>query len=73
MIEVEAMMPGILLNQIHDSLMVEVPKPSNIVVVDSVKAIMTSTFEQEFGLPFKADAKLFADDVSKARKGLVPV
>jgi DNA polymerase I-like protein with 3'-5' exonuclease and polymerase domains len=60
MVEVEREVPGCLLLQVHDSLVCEFPI---LLAADSTRAvssIMTGTFEREFGVPFRADAKVWA-------------
>lgn len=64
MVEIEAQIPGVMLLQIHDSVIPEVPEGDPHLVVDRIKSILVEVFEAEFKAPFKADAKPW--------KGLTP-
>ena len=74
-VEVEHRYPGYLLNEIHDSLMLEVPIGDEW-VVDSIAALMIDELEKLFGgwdddhpIPWKVDAKLWgAEDEPRGPK-----
>lgn len=57
MVKIDKHLPGVMLIQVHDSIIIEIPEEGSLDVVKSVQSIMETTFEQEFGLPFKADRK----------------
>lgn len=54
MIEVEREFPGVLLLQVHDSLLLETDDDE---LPEKVASIMTTTFERTFHLPFIAEIK----------------
>jgi len=64
-VEVEFAHPGILLNEIHDSMMLEIPQERATEVVDQVSKLMIAVLEGYFGgwlhhpIPWKVDAKLW--------------
>lgn len=53
--------PGLILLQVHDSLVLEPPVNEAQHVVKDVKDIVSSTFENLFHAPFKCDAKPWGD------------
>lgn len=57
MIEVERRWPGVLLMQIHDSLLVEVPAEGGGRVLRGVRDTMQATFERYFRTRFVVDVK----------------
>lgn len=57
MIQIEAEIPDVLLLQIHDSTILELPEGGAEPIVERVKRIMVDIFEAEFQAPFRADAK----------------
>ena len=57
MIEVEKQIPGVLLLQIHDSMVLEVPADEATEIVTRAKQILTDTFGKQFGIEFRADDK----------------
>lgn len=60
MIEVQVQHgPGLMLLQIHDSLVLEPKIELEQEKVDSVKSIMSNVFEGHFGVPFRVDSKPF--------------
>lgn len=60
MVGVEKQWPGMLLLQIHDSIVLEVPDDRADVVLD-IADYMASVFADAFGLPFKTDYKKWGD------------
>jgi DNA polymerase I-like protein with 3'-5' exonuclease and polymerase domains len=60
MIEVETRFPDILLLQIHDSMVIEVPDAVAQSVVIQVRDTLTQIFESMFNIEFKADYKQWA-------------
>lgn len=67
MLEVEHCWPGVLINQVHDSIWLEVPAEHTEVVVTSVKLLGEAIFSQNFSTPsnpikFQVDAKRIAAD-----------
>ena len=57
MVEIEKQLPGVMLLQIHDSVVVEVPTQQATEIVTRAKQILTDTFGKQFGIEFRADAK----------------
>jgi DNA polymerase I-like protein with 3'-5' exonuclease and polymerase domains len=60
MIEVETRFPDILLLQIHDSMVIEVPDAVAQSVVIQVRDTLIEIFESTFSIEFKADYKQWA-------------
>ena len=58
MLKIERVWPGVLLLQIHDSVVIEVSKAQEKAgVVLSVRNICSDLFEETFGLGFVTDCK----------------
>jgi len=60
MIDVERLYPNLLLLQIHDSMVLEVPTKEAEETVMQVRDVLVATFEELFGIEFKADYKQWA-------------
>lgn len=61
MLEVDKHYPGILINQVHDSLWLEVPEGTAEAIVDHCMEIGVKVFERAFtGIMFKIDKKRLA-------------
>lgn len=57
MIDIEANHPGFMLLQIHDSIILELPKSEAADIVEDCVQRLTAPFTREFGVTFVADAK----------------
>jgi DNA polymerase-1 len=60
MVEVERQFPDLLLLQIHDSMVLEVPNKNAEQVVQQVRDVLVGVFESLFNIEFKADYKQWA-------------
>jgi DNA polymerase I-like protein with 3'-5' exonuclease and polymerase domains len=54
--------PDVLLLQIHDSVVFEVPADQAHWATSRIQQIICTTFQGHFGVPFKADAKVWHDN-----------
>jgi DNA polymerase-1 len=66
MIAVEKALPGTLLLQIHDSLVLEIPHRTPAGATDAdwattAREIMINTYEKQYGVPFQAEAARWED------------
>ena len=57
---VEEEVPGTQLLQVHDSVVCEYPQLNADMMCSQTRHVIQDTFEQEFGVKFKTDAKLWA-------------
>jgi DNA polymerase I-like protein with 3'-5' exonuclease and polymerase domains len=73
MVRVERQVPAALLLQVHDSLVLELPALTVGGHTKIAQSIICQTFEEEFGVPFRADAKIWAtpDGLMPNWKGLL--
>lgn len=67
MLEFDARWPGLLILQIHDSLVIEAPKDVAQQAAADLAEILVHTFERLFSpVPFKVDTKRFGADLYEA-------
>ncbi len=63
MLKVEREMPGVLLLQIHDSIVLEIPRrtPDGTDAEHAafIRDVMVETYQEQYGVPFAADAELW--------------
>jgi DNA polymerase I-like protein with 3'-5' exonuclease and polymerase domains len=61
MVDIEANHPGVLLLQIHDSIIPEVPDTTEgLEIVEDIRRLLVRPFIEEFGVTFTADAKVWS-------------
>jgi DNA polymerase I-like protein with 3'-5' exonuclease and polymerase domains len=60
MVRVDEELPGTMLLQVHDSLVFEFPQLLAVDMCQRAQHMLVTVFEDEFNVPFRADAKVWA-------------